>query len=270
MSTSGVSNATKYLNTAGVAEVRQWHGAYHAKVTSTADPQGLQRVQMNVPQVLGSATSNWAVPAFPLTAAPPVGSIVLAQFLGGDINRPMYMLTPASAPNGVSIKATDISLNGTSLNTTLASIQSQISALLSGNVTIGGTLTVDGVIQAHSDVHVNGDLYGTGGTLTIGDAVDISSNPLTADGTITSHTNLNCDGNVNCDGTVFAGVDVNSSGRLLAVGNITTSGGNVNGIKAQFTNTTGNFGGGGAQGGAVSTFDIGVQARLNDLLAALG
>lgn len=276
---------SKYLKSSGVDEVRQWHGMYYAKVVNTNDPLQQQRVTLNVPQVLGPAASNWATPAFPLSAAPAVNSTVLASFLGGDINRPMYMITPltGTSVNMQSINTSDITISGTITNTALATLtaavaalQTQVNNLLSGNVTIGGTLSVTGVVTAHSDVHVDGDLYGTGGTLTIGDAVDISGNPLTVDGTITSHTNINATlgtitggelatlADISGPGTLHIG-GVSSSGTVVATGNITSSGGAISGA-----NTTNNFGGGGPQGGAVSTFDIGVQARLNDLLSALG
>jgi hypothetical protein len=174
----GIGGGTKYLKTAGVAEVRQWTGVYQAKVTGTADPLNQQRVTMLVPQVLGTAISNWAVPAFPLSAAPPVGSIVLAMFTGGDNTRPMYLLTPKSeatvSMGNVSISnltgATITALAGlvTTLQEQVSTLQSQVSTLQSQMLPIaGGTIT--------GDLHIDGTLYGTGGTLTIGDSINCLS-----------------------------------------------------------------------------------------------
>lgn len=183
----------KFLDTSGVDEVRQWHGVYLAKITNTNDPLQQQRATLLVPQVLGNVASNWATPAFPLTAAPPVGATVLASFTGGDINRPMYMITPATSPTGVTILAGDIKLNGSSLNgslttinSTLTSLQSQISGLLSGNVTIGGNLTVNGTTGIKA---TNGNLNMNGNNITNINAM--SSNG----GNIVMNNGLNINGN---------------------------------------------------------------------------
>lgn len=71
---------------------QQWFGVYLGKVyqTRSADPWA----RLQVPQVLGTTPTNWARPAgFESGAAPSVGTIVLVMFVGGDINRPCYLLT---------------------------------------------------------------------------------------------------------------------------------------------------------------------------------
>lgn len=81
----------RYLDSAGVRPAKVWHGTYAAKVVNTQDPLQQKRIKMRIPQVLGTAISNWAPPVFnPNLPVPQVGSLINAVFLGGDINWPMY------------------------------------------------------------------------------------------------------------------------------------------------------------------------------------
>jgi hypothetical protein len=70
---------------------RQWFGAYQAVVVRNDDPASTHRVTLNIPQVLGTAVSQWASPVpSTVSSAPAVGTVVVAMFLGGDINHPIY------------------------------------------------------------------------------------------------------------------------------------------------------------------------------------
>lgn len=81
----------RYLDTAGVRHARVWHGTYFAKVVNISDPLQEKRIKMRIPQVLGTAISNWAPPVFnPNLPVPAVGTLVNAVFQGGDINAPLY------------------------------------------------------------------------------------------------------------------------------------------------------------------------------------
>jgi hypothetical protein len=82
---------TPYLPTAGVPNDPQWNGVYSAQVAVTADPLNVGRVRLIIPQVLGTAQSNWATPMQP-GITPAAGTKCLAEFLGGDINKPYYFL----------------------------------------------------------------------------------------------------------------------------------------------------------------------------------
>lgn len=83
--------SSRYLDTAGVRHARQWHGVYLAKVVNVMDPLQQKRIKMRVPQVLGTAISNWAPPVFnPNLPVPDVGALINAVFQGGDINAPLY------------------------------------------------------------------------------------------------------------------------------------------------------------------------------------
>jgi hypothetical protein len=83
----------KTLPTVGQDPTKVWLGIYGAVVYNTDDPLGESRIQMHVPQVMGTAISNWADPMTYLIKdnVPTVGTYVLAQFTGGDINRPVYI-----------------------------------------------------------------------------------------------------------------------------------------------------------------------------------
>jgi hypothetical protein len=87
--------SSRVLSTVGTPQKKMFHGIYEASVVNNNDPLGLGRVQMYVPQVLGLAVSNWAVPLGFSTQdnAPAVNTIVHAYFTGGDVNHPVYAFT---------------------------------------------------------------------------------------------------------------------------------------------------------------------------------
>lgn len=82
----------RILRTVGTETTPKLPGVYYGKVKTNRDPLGQNRIQMLIPQVLGTATSNWAPPVGIPTGSgsPPLGSIVYAAFLGGDRNHPVY------------------------------------------------------------------------------------------------------------------------------------------------------------------------------------
>jgi len=71
--------------------VPHFWGIYHAVVVNNADPKQGNRVKLKIPQVLGTAISNWA-PNVNSTAIPNVGAAVFAMFTGGDRTKPVYFL----------------------------------------------------------------------------------------------------------------------------------------------------------------------------------
>lgn len=68
----------------------EYSSTYRGIVVNNADPQNEARVTLKVADVLGSATSNWAVPAIATTTIPAPGDLVWVTFEGGDPNRPIY------------------------------------------------------------------------------------------------------------------------------------------------------------------------------------
>ncbi len=79
------------MSTAGVPDDPQWYGIYQATIAVTQDPLNQGRVRLFIPQVLGTAQSNWAAAMQP-GITPAAGTAVLAVFLGGNINLPYYFV----------------------------------------------------------------------------------------------------------------------------------------------------------------------------------
>ncbi len=85
----------------------QWTGWYYATVSNNADPMGIGRCQLRIPQVLGTTVSTWAwaltvlssttSSAAASTTPPPVGTVVAVMFIGGDLSNPAYLLLTTSA-----------------------------------------------------------------------------------------------------------------------------------------------------------------------------
>lgn len=66
-------------------------GTYRALVVNNVDPEGLARIQVQLPQLMGSSVSGWALP-IPAgsTDVPSIGSQVIVAFEGGDLGHPLY------------------------------------------------------------------------------------------------------------------------------------------------------------------------------------
>jgi uncharacterized protein involved in type VI secretion and phage assembly len=73
-------------------------GKYRGEVAANLDPQGLGRVQVSVPDVLGDGKMAWAMPCLPgagpsvgFFTVPPVGAAVWVEFERGDIDYPIWV-----------------------------------------------------------------------------------------------------------------------------------------------------------------------------------
>ena len=75
-------------------EQRRYFGKYRGIVVNTLDPERIARLQATVPDVLGTASSTWAMPSLPfasthagVAAVPPVGAGVglARREQGGEI-----------------------------------------------------------------------------------------------------------------------------------------------------------------------------------------
>lgn len=87
--------------------VPQLLGIYHAVVVNNQDPNRGNRVKLKIPQVLGTAVSDWA-PNVNSTSIPSVGTAVYAMFTGGDRTKPVYFLVE----NGPALSSTVVQLFG--------------------------------------------------------------------------------------------------------------------------------------------------------------
>lgn len=75
-----------------------YHGIYRGRVAGNLDPNGLGRVQVSVPAVLGEGRMAWAMPCSPyagngvgLFLVPPVDASVWVAFENGDLDRPIVL-----------------------------------------------------------------------------------------------------------------------------------------------------------------------------------
>ena len=75
-----------------------YFGKYRGEVTNPLDPQGMGRVQVSVPDVLGDGRMAWAMPCAPFAgpgvgffAIPPIGAKVWVEFERGDPDYPIWV-----------------------------------------------------------------------------------------------------------------------------------------------------------------------------------
>jgi uncharacterized protein involved in type VI secretion and phage assembly len=76
----------------------RYYGKYRGQVTDNNDPDNLGRIRANVPRLLGTEETGWALPAFAyggaseqgLFAVPDIGAGVWIEFEGGDLSYPIW------------------------------------------------------------------------------------------------------------------------------------------------------------------------------------
>jgi len=73
------------------------YGKYRGTVSDNQDPRNQGRVKVNVPEVLGTTDSGWALPCGPYAGdetghytIPSVGAGVWVEFEAGDVTRPIW------------------------------------------------------------------------------------------------------------------------------------------------------------------------------------
>lgn len=81
-----------------MAEPTRYLGKYRGTVVNNVDPMRMGRIQVQVPDVLGSTPSSWAMPCLPLagpqlgiSVVPPVGAGVWVEFEQGDVSYPIWV-----------------------------------------------------------------------------------------------------------------------------------------------------------------------------------
>lgn len=105
-------------------------GTYRALVVNNVDPEGLARIQVQLPQLMGSSVSGWALP-IPAgsTDVPSIGSQVIVAFEGGDLGHPLYF-----AGGGLDEDAVAEMIEAAKIDTTdeVTTLHSQIKDVQSG------------------------------------------------------------------------------------------------------------------------------------------
>ena len=69
---------------------KRFYGIYRGIVTDTNDPENLNRIRMQIPQILGPISTGWSYPVTSTTPSSP-GTGVWAMFEGGDPNFPLWL-----------------------------------------------------------------------------------------------------------------------------------------------------------------------------------
>jgi len=74
---------------------KRFYGIYRGIVFDNNDPKNLNRIKMQVPQILGNAVTGWAWGVHPAVTAtlfvPDPGTGVWVMFEGGDPNFPLWL-----------------------------------------------------------------------------------------------------------------------------------------------------------------------------------
>jgi len=69
---------------------KRFYGIYRGTVADVNDPSNKNRIRLQVPQILGSATTGWAWPIIG-SYAPKPGDGCWVMFEGGDPNFPLWL-----------------------------------------------------------------------------------------------------------------------------------------------------------------------------------
>jgi uncharacterized protein involved in type VI secretion and phage assembly len=135
-----------------MAQVKTLFGKFRGTVVNTADPEGLGRIQAQVPDVTPRRPSTWALPCAPVAgngmgirATPPVGANVWIEFEQGDPNRPIwsggFWTNAGEMPGGADLPGATIRLQ------TMSQSALTISDLPDGGIALrsatGATIVVD-------------------------------------------------------------------------------------------------------------------------------
>ena len=74
---------------------KKFYGIYRGIVVDNNDPDELLRIKLQVPQILGNASTNWAWGIHPPVSGtifiPQPGTGVWVMFEGGDPNFPLWL-----------------------------------------------------------------------------------------------------------------------------------------------------------------------------------
>lgn len=204
---TSLKGPTRVVSTAGTSPTPQCLGLYQGSVANITDPLQQGRVQLYVPQVLGTAVSNWAKPLgdSPLTGAVILGQYVFVLFIGGDRNQPTYI--PQNWATGTNFS-------------------------LAGNLSVSGTTTLTGLLTANHGATISGGAT----TITGGATIDILNKALT----VYKPADTNRSGGVSSDPDLTVTAAANAVYTFEVV--LFTSGTSTAGITYMFSKPSGSAG----------------------------
>lgn len=165
---------TRVTDGVGVPPAQQWLGIYLARIARTRTQDNY--VQLQVPQILGTAVTNWAPPLGIWTGVSPApGTAVLAAFIGGDVNSPVWSpLTTAAATTTTNPLLDSTAADIQPLGTQAAGSK----GLAADSEHVHPMPRLDQVGQPTSDVPMNGHkLTGLANGVSPQDAVTVSQLP---------------------------------------------------------------------------------------------
>lgn len=178
--------STRVLRTVGTDTTPQCFGLYQGSVVNTNDPLLQGRVQLFVPQVLGTANSNWAktLGQTSLLAPVVVGQPVFVMFIGGDRNQPTYIPLNWLTSSAITLPGTLTVTGATTLSSTLAVTGTSTHtgmATFNGGATVTGGATVD-IVNGTLKTFKSGNTSRSFSTTTPANDPDLQNIPYVANG----------------------------------------------------------------------------------------
>jgi hypothetical protein len=72
---------------------KRFYGIYQGVCIDNIDPNSTYKIKLQVPQVLGSAVTEWAPGCLPVgaTSVPAIGQVIWVMFIAGDPNFPVWI-----------------------------------------------------------------------------------------------------------------------------------------------------------------------------------
>lgn len=203
----------------------RYYGLYRGIVADNRDPQGRNRVKLQVPQVFQGVVTDWAMASTSsgvAFAAPQIGQGVWVQFEGGDPSYPVWSGTFGSNSTVMSLGSlSDVSvpapIDGDVLRwSRVSGVWYNASVLpktiISGTaVTLADTGSISNSMLLHSAVTINGTAVSLGNAITV-QAVPTDGSVTTtklAAGAVT--TTIITDGNVTNPKLQFSSVTINGT-----------------------------------------------------------
>jgi len=149
---------------------KRFYGIYRGVVADTNDPENLGRIKLQVPQILGSAVTNWA---FPIIGVPENKKAPYGSFSDSTTQNIAAVNTPQAVTINTTEEAFRVSVVDNSKLTfaTAGTYDIQFSAQLQrtnkGNDTadvwlkLNGSLPAQNVLRSNGSISINGDANAT-------------------------------------------------------------------------------------------------------------